>query len=97
MMYDFGDIHIWGINIPNEIKSVTDRIEEDLKASLEDEKQIQMYRLGVDNTLSILKQYLDIGTRKNNVILHYSDTETNTELKVEDMVKWAENLPEWSA
>ena len=96
MMCDFDDIHIWGCNIPNEIKSVTDRIEEDIKTSFEDEKQRQIYPLGVDNTLSILKQFLDISTRKNNVILHYPDTETTTELTVEDLVKWAENLPEWT-
>lgn len=96
-MYDFDDIQIWGSNIPNEVKLVLDSVDKKVKESFENEQQRQAYQIGVDNTLSLLKQLLDNGVRKNNITIYYPDTETTTELTVEDMVKWAENLPEWTA
>ena len=78
-MYDFDDIQIWGSNIPNEVKLVLDSVDKKVKESFENEQQRQAYQIGVDNTLSLLKQLFNNGVRKNNITIYYPGTETTTE------------------
>lgn len=52
------DVQFWGSNIPNEVKQIIESANESVCNSFDNDTQRQAYLLGVENTLSVLKQML---------------------------------------
>lgn len=92
MFTDFDDITFWGSNIPNEVKQVIESANESVDASFENDDQRKAYHLGVENTLSVLKQLLDQGVRRNNITFYYPKAETSEEMTTDEIIEWLETL-----
>lgn len=82
-----------GCNIPNEVKMVIDSANESVDKSFDNEDQKQAYHLGVENTLSVLKQLLDEGLSRNSITFYYPNATTTEEMDIEDINQWLETLP----
>ena len=87
------DIQFWGCNIQNEVKMVIDSANESVDKSFDNEDQKQAYHLGVENTLSVLKQLLDEGLSRNSITFYYPNATTTEEMDIEDINQWLETLP----
>lgn len=87
---DFNDVTFWGMNIPNEIRDIMDRIEEDATVKMSDTEK-QIYKLAVENTLGIMKQILDESIDGESVVFYNPDTEITTELTSDGLLKWLAN------
>ena len=87
------DIQIWGCNIPNEVIMVIDSANESVDKSFDNEDQKQAYHLGVENTLSVLKQLLDEGLSRDSITFYYPNAATTEEMGIEDINRWLETLP----
>ena len=86
------DIQFWGCNIPNEVKMVIDSANESVDKSFDNEDQKQAYHLGVENTLSVLKQLLDEGLSRDSITFYYPNAATTEEMDIEDINQWLETL-----
>lgn len=87
------DVQFWGCNIPNEVKAVIDSANESIDKSFNNEDQKRAYHLGVENTLSVLKQLLDEGLRRDSITFYYPNTTTTEEMDIESINQWLETLP----
>ena len=87
------DIQFWGCNIPNEVKIVIDSANESVDKSFDNEDQKQAYHLGVENTLSVLKQLLDEGLSRDSITFYYPNAATTEEMDIENINQWLETLP----
>lgn len=87
------DIQFWRCNIPNEVKMVIDSANESVDKSFDNEDQKQAYHLGVENTLSVLKQLLDEGLSRDSITFYYPNAATTEEMDIEDISQWLETLP----
>lgn len=76
------DIQFWGCNIPNEVKMVIDSANESVDKSFDNEDQKQAYHLGVENTLSVLKQLLDEGLSRDSITFYYPNATTTEEMNM---------------
>ena len=65
----------------------------DKAASFENDDQRKAYHLGVENTLSVLKQLLDQGVRRDNITFYYPKAETSEEMTKDEIAEWLETLP----
>lgn len=92
MSTDFDDVTFWGSNIPNEVKQVIESVNKSVDASFENDDQRKAYHLGVENTLSVLKQLLDEGVRRDNITFYYPKTETSEEMTTNEIKEWLETL-----
>lgn len=94
MYIEFNDnVQFWGSNIPNEIKKVIESANESVCNSFDNDTQRQVYLLGVENTLSVLKQILDEGVRRDSITFYYPKAETTEEMSVEEINEWLNTLP----
>lgn len=90
---DINDITFWGINIPKEIKMIMDKIpEEEIKKMPPD--VLEGYKLGIENTLSIMEQILDQGVDSESITFYRNDTDITTEMTVEEVLNWLERVEE---
>ena len=87
------DITFWGSNIPKEVEQIINSANESMDKSFDNDEQRQAYHLGVQNTLSVLKQLLDEGVRRDSITFYYPKAETTEEMSVEEINKWLETLP----
>lgn len=92
MFTDFDDVIFFGSNIPNEVKQIINSANESVDASFENDDQRKAYHLGVENTLSVLKQLLDQGVRRNNITFYYPKAETSEEMTTDEIIEWLETL-----
>lgn len=72
---------------------VIDSANESVDKSFDNEDQKQAYHLGVENTLSVLKQLLDEGLSRNSITFYYPNATTTEEMDIEDINQWLETLP----
>lgn len=86
------NITFWGCNIPNELRQVIESTYESTDASFENDDQRKAYHLGVENTLSLLKQLLDEDNKNNSVTFYYPKTETAEEMSIEEIIEWLKTL-----
>ena len=93
MFTDFDNITFWGSNIPNEVKQVIESANGSVDVSFENDDQRKAYHLGVENTLSVLKQLLDQGVRRDNITFYYPKAETSEEMTTDEIAEWLETLP----
>lgn len=93
MFTDFDNITFWDSNITNEVKQVIESTNESIDASFENDDQRKAYHLGVENTLSVLKQLLDEGVRRDSITFYYPKTETSEEMTTDEISEWLETLP----
>ena len=95
MIIDFeDDVTFWGMNIPNEVEKVINSANESVDASIENEDQKRAYHLGVENTISVLKQLLDEGVSRDNITFYYPNTDTTQEMSVDEINEWLSELPD---
>jgi hypothetical protein len=57
---DIDDITFWGMNIPKEVEEMVNKTKEPNRPYMTDE-EFKAYCLGIENTISIMKQLLDQG------------------------------------
>lgn len=93
MFTDFDGVTFWGSNILNEVKNVIESANDSVDASFESDDQRKAYHLGVENTLSVLKQLLDEGVRRDSITFYYPKAETSEEMTMEEVKEWLETLP----
>lgn len=86
------DVQFWGSNIPNEVKQIIESSNESVCNSFDNDTQRQAYLLGVENTLSVLKQILDEGVRRDSITFYYPKAETTEEMSVEEINEWLNTL-----
>ena len=72
---------------------VIDSANESVDKSFDNEDQKQAYHLGVENTLSVLKQLLDEGLSRDSITFYYPNATTTEEMGIEDINKWLKTLP----
>lgn len=87
------DVQFWGCNIPNEVKDVMDTVNESVDKTFDNEYQKRAYHLGVENTLSVLKQLLDEVLSRDSITFYYPNATTTEEMDIDDINKWLKTLP----
>ena len=92
MVVVFDNVSFFGSNIPNELEQVMSYTDKYIDESFENEDQKNAYHLGVQNTLSILRQILDYELEQKSVTFYYPDTDTREEMSFEELVAWMRDL-----
>lgn len=94
MIIDFDDdVTFWGMNIPNEVEKVIKSVNKSIDDSFESEDQKKAYHLGVENTISVLKQLLNECVSRDNITFYYPNTDTTEEMSLDEISKWLSELP----
>lgn len=90
---DINDVTFWGMNIPKEIKTIMNQVtkEEDKKMPPD---VLEGYKLGIENTLSIMAQILDQSVDSESITFYRNDTDITTEMTVEEVLNWLEKVEE---
>ena len=91
-MHDFEDIQFWGCNIPKELEEIMERTFVTTDPSFDNDNQREAYRLGVENTISLLKQVLNSDLRRNSIVFYYPDTNVTTEMLFDEVLEWVSGL-----
>ena len=86
IIYSFGDAIF-------QMKMVIYSANESVDKSFDNEEQKRAYHLGVENTLSVLKQLLDEGLSRDSITFYYPNATTTEEMDIEDINKWLKTLP----
>lgn len=94
MFVDFEDISFWASNIPKELEENISKANEEVDKSFDTEDQKKAYHLGVDNTISFLKQLLDIGTNRNNITFYCPNVDITEEMTAHEFLELISKLPE---
>lgn len=94
MFVDFDDITFWASNIPKEVEHCINQVNEEVDRSFDTEDQRKAYHLGVDNTLSLLKQLLDEGTSKNSITFYCPSIDITEEMTADEVVELVSKFPE---
>ena len=81
------DVTFLGMNIPKEVENIIKKISKDLNIP---EEHRTAYDLGVQNTISILKQMLDYDVDSESIVFYNPNVDTTEEMSVEDVVEWLE-------
>lgn len=88
----FGDVTFWGLNIPKDVEFVINSVNDSVNTSFNNDEQRVAYHLGVQNTLSALKQLLDEGVRSDSIVFYYPNTEISEEMSPEEVIEWLNSL-----
>lgn len=91
---DYNYITFWGINIPKSLENVMENANAMLSESFEDDILYKAYLLGVNNTISVLKQMLDSGLNKDSIAFYYPNADVEEEMTLDEVVKWVSGLKE---
>lgn len=94
MFVDFENISFWASNIPKELEENISKANEEIDKSFDTEDQRKAYHLGVDNTISFLKQILDIATNRNNNTFYYPNIDVTEEMTAHEFLGLISKLPE---
>ena len=94
MFVDFEDITFWASNIPKEVEEYIAKANEEVDKSFDTEDQRKAYHLGVDNTISFLRQCLDIGTNRNNITFYCPNVDITEEMTADEVLEMLSKLPE---
>ena len=94
MFVDFDDITFWVSNIPKEVEHCINQVNEEVDKSFNTEEQRKAYHLGVDNTLSLLKQLLDEGTSKNSITFYCPSVDITEKMTTDEVAKLVPEFPE---
>lgn len=90
---DFNDFVFFGTNIPNQIESILEQLDEVSTNKMPKEVR-EGYHLGIKTAISILRQYLDHGLEDYGVIFYRPDIEFGEEMSLEEVNKWVRNREE---
>lgn len=82
---DIEDITFWGMNIPKEVEEFTNKTKDGNRENMTD-SEFKAYCLGIENTISIMKQLLDLG-QEDEITFYYPKTEVTQEFRYDDIVK----------
>ena len=88
MIRDFYDITFWGTNIPKNVENM-------MKAapiSFDSSEQEAAYNLGVQNTLSALKSFLDECVDNESITFYCPDVDIDEEMSLDDVAAWLETI-----
>lgn len=94
MFVDFEDILFWASNIPKELEENISKANEKVDKSFDTEDQRKAYHLGVDNTISFLRQLLDIATNRNNITFYCPNVDVTEEMTAYEFLELISKLPE---
>lgn len=87
---DLESVSFWGFN--TEIfKEVLNKEQNKITDNMSDTEK-KSYLLGVENTLSLLKQTFDAGTDDSSLFFYHPDVESVTEFDVYDLQDWMKGL-----
>ena len=93
MFIDYDEeITFLATNIPKELENITNSVSKNIDESFETNDQRQAYNLGVQNTLSILKQLLNNGRENNVVVFYCPDVEIAEEMDIEEVIEYVSKL-----
>ena len=81
-----------GSNIPNELERAMNSANMKIDASFDNDDQRKAYYLGVQNTVSILRQMLDYDMEDNCVVFYHPSMYTSKEMSVEEVAEWINSL-----
>jgi len=82
-MNDIYDVTFWGMNIPKVIKRFAEMTKEENKKVMS-ESEFRAYELGIENTITIMKQVLDDGLNNDLLITFYNPDVNDTVEFIED-------------
>lgn len=90
----FEDIIFYGSNIPNELDFIMKTMNEKILETFPTDELKKAYLLGVENTINILKQYLDDSVSNDSIIFYYPEAVTTEEMSEEEICNWLETIEE---
>ena len=91
---DYNYITFWGINIPKSLKNVMENANNTLSESFDNDELFKAYLLGVNNTISVLKQMLDSGVSKDSIAFYYPNADVEEEMTLDEVIEWVSGLEE---
>lgn len=94
MSLSFEDITFWGSNIPNELDFIMKAMNEKIIKSFPTKDVGDAYLLGVKNTISILRQYLNDSITNDSITFYYPEAVTTEEMSEEEICNWLETIEE---
>ena len=87
---DLNDPVVTGDNIPKQIESCLEQMDEDITRNMPDEVK-EGYRFGVETVMSLLEQYLDNALEDYGFVFYRPDVETGEEMSLEEVKEWVNN------
>ena len=85
-------VHFVGSNIPQDIKNILEVVNPGVLSGFENDDQREAYKLGVRNTMSLLRQILDQYLVEDQVVFYYPETEVSEEMRIDEIIEWAGTL-----
>lgn len=82
------DITFWGMNIPQVIENISDKVEQPNMTK----EEFQIYKLGVENTISLMKQILDQGLDRESITFYHPNIDSEEEFSSGEIVSLASEL-----
>jgi hypothetical protein len=86
MVRDIDDVTFWGMNIPKEAEMFVNKTKNENKQQMT-ENEFKAYCLGIENTISIMKQLLDMGEDGESITFYNPEVEVTEEYRGDDIVK----------
>lgn len=82
------DVTFWGMNIPKEMEKFMKLIENESIKNMT-ETELITYKMGVENTISVMKQILDQSdeANTNSITFYHCGIEETEEFLVDDIIK----------
>lgn len=85
MFEDIDDIIFWGMNIPKEVSNLAEKTKDSNKPNMTD-NEFKAYCLGIENTISIMKQLLDASEHRDSITFYNPNVETTAEFTADELV-----------
>ncbi len=92
MVANFDNVSFVGYNIPNELEQVMSSANMKIDASFDNDDQRKAYYLGVQNTVSILRQMLDCDLEANCIVFYYPSADTGKQMSAKELAEYINNL-----
>lgn len=83
---DIDDITFWGMNIPKEVEELANKTKDGNRKNMT-EDEYKAYCLGIENTISTMKQLLDMSEDKESITFYNPNAEMTQEYSVNDLVR----------
>lgn len=88
----FRNMIFLGSNIPKEVEIIVNSANDNVYASFDNDEQRAVYRLGVQNTLSVLTGLLNENISNGNIVFYYPKAETSEEMSIKEIIEWINSL-----
>ena len=83
-MVNLENISFWGMNIPKSLEKMSNEV--DTQPNM-NENELEIYNLARENTISLLRQLLDVGNDGESLVFYNPNADYEEEFDIRDIPK----------